>query len=318
MERIEATDFSACKPLLKPMLHVVCLTLAHSKYYNKTPRICALFKLIVNLLIEKALKSLDPDTLFRRDVDESLVLLTTAVSILDRFQDLFLLFRDHLHEYTKYGNTVVWSFRMETVFERLIAFRERLLLIKMIFETANDYTKLEKVEIAGLKGRSLGKKIAKVSSEFQEAFEKWSTINFNALDPDPSKDDFTKHWESFTKECQTLERKLSYLFIQAFDECHNFDQAWKLVQMIWCILKRPFIYAEVEHKFYSVMKLYEDLLNLIEYQFEKGVLGYKSKGLSALPSNRFFPPVSGALQWLHELKAHISSPIKDTSIIDIP
>ncbi|XP_059622514.1 dynein beta chain, ciliary-like [Phlebotomus argentipes] len=317
-EQVENTDFASCSPLLKPMLHCVCLTFAHSKYYNKTPRICALFRMIVNLLIDKAFKALDPDTLFRRDMDESLVLLNTALSILNRFQDLFHICRDRLPEYTKYGNTVIWSFRMETVFERLIAFRERLLLIKMIFETANDYTKLEKVEIAGLKGRTIGKRIAKVSQEFQVAFENWSTINFNALDPDPARDDFTNHWQSFTKECQTLERKLSYLFVQAFDECQNFDQAWKLIQMIWCILKRPFIYAEVEHKFYSVMKLYENLLNLMEYQFERGVSSYKSQGLAALPSNRFFPPVSGALQWIDELKQHISAPIKDISLIDIP
>ncbi|GAB0093903.1 hypothetical protein DMENIID0001_090950 [Sergentomyia squamirostris] len=319
MEQFEASDYAGCKPLLVPMLHCVCLSLAHSKYYNKTPRICSLFRMIVNLLIEKALKFIDPDSIFRRDVDESLVLLNTALTLVDHFQQVFHFFRDRLPEYTKYGNCVVWSFRIETVFERLLAFRERLTMVKMIFETANDYMKLEKFEIAGLKGRILGKRIAKVSSEFQAAFEQWQTINFNALDPDPLRDDFGTHWENFTKECQTLERKLSYLFIQAFDECHNFEQAWKLIQMIWCMLKRKFIYDEVQHKFYSVMKLYENLLNLIEYQFERGVVRYKADGIEGLlASNHYFPPVSGALQWIFELKQQISAPIKDVTIIDIP
>lgn len=47
------TEFSDIMPQLKPLVHVVCLIWANSKYYCQTTKIVVLLKRICNLLIEK-------------------------------------------------------------------------------------------------------------------------------------------------------------------------------------------------------------------------------------------------------------------------
>lgn len=53
---IEETDFSECIPLLKPLMHVVCLIWSHSKYYDQV-KIIVLIKQIANLLILEVIYS---------------------------------------------------------------------------------------------------------------------------------------------------------------------------------------------------------------------------------------------------------------------
>lgn len=49
--QIEDTDFAEVKPLLEPLVHVVCLLWSHSRYYCQSSKLTVLFKQICNLLI---------------------------------------------------------------------------------------------------------------------------------------------------------------------------------------------------------------------------------------------------------------------------
>lgn len=50
---IEETDFSELIPLLKPLMHVVCLIWSHSRYYCNSAKIIVLLKQICNMLIQQ-------------------------------------------------------------------------------------------------------------------------------------------------------------------------------------------------------------------------------------------------------------------------
>lgn len=50
---IEDTDFSEVSSILRPMLHVLCLMWATSRYYCSSNKIVILFKQISNLLIQQ-------------------------------------------------------------------------------------------------------------------------------------------------------------------------------------------------------------------------------------------------------------------------
>lgn len=56
----------------------------------------------------------------------------------------------------------MWTFKPRVIFEVYDRFVARLMKIKDIFVTANEFMKLEKVEIAGLKGRSISRHLAEV------------------------------------------------------------------------------------------------------------------------------------------------------------
>ena len=50
-EEIEQADFEDLRKHLEPMMHVVCLVWANSKYYNTPARIIILLQEICNLII---------------------------------------------------------------------------------------------------------------------------------------------------------------------------------------------------------------------------------------------------------------------------
>lgn len=51
--QIEETDFPESKPLLRPMMHVVCLVWANSLYYCHSAKLIVLLKQICNLIINQ-------------------------------------------------------------------------------------------------------------------------------------------------------------------------------------------------------------------------------------------------------------------------
>ncbi len=51
--QFEDTDFSESKPLLKPLMHVVCLVWANSTYYRTSSKLIVLLRQICNLIIQQ-------------------------------------------------------------------------------------------------------------------------------------------------------------------------------------------------------------------------------------------------------------------------
>lgn len=227
-------------------------------------------------------------------------------------------FRDRLPDYTKYGNEIAWGFQNEAIFGRFGLFKGRLEKVRAVLQAAKDYYRLEKIEIGGIKGRYLSRKIEGVYKEFVAAYEKWSTIKFNPLDPDLNSPAFASQLADFEANCGSFERKLATIFAQAFDECKTFDEAVKLIQMTGSLLKRPLISEEIGDKVHSIIELYGKDIDFIEYQFERGIDAYKRSGVMGVPKDRSFPPVSGCMMWLNSLKLHVSTPIKDIHILDYP
>lgn len=54
--QIEEIDFAESKPLLEPLMHVVCMVWSRSRYYCQSSKITVLLRQICNLLIHQVLK----------------------------------------------------------------------------------------------------------------------------------------------------------------------------------------------------------------------------------------------------------------------
>ena len=52
-----------------------------------------------------------------------------------------------------------------------------------MFSTAIEFSKLEKVEIGGMKGRILSHDVVQIFNEFTEYFAVFANSTYNALDP---------------------------------------------------------------------------------------------------------------------------------------
>lgn len=219
------TDFSDCIPLLKPLMHVVCLIWSNSKCYDQV-KLIVLLKQICNLLILEAKKFLDPTTLFHSDIDEAMLRVGLCINTLNNFTSVFNLYKSKLGYFFKDREPGLWNFHPNMVFKRFNAFVERLQTIQWFFNTVLEFSKLEKVEIGGIKGRMLSARVTAVYAEFQQCFSVFSGKSYDVLDPDdPS---FLADFDNYKQRIYEMDLKLAAILCQAFEDCCNLESIFKV------------------------------------------------------------------------------------------
>lgn len=119
-----------------------------------------------------------------------------------------------------------WSFNSGVVFIRLDAFLKRLADIEWLFDTVLEFSKLEKIEIGGILGRSLSTRITGIFKEFQQLFVSFTIRANDVLEPDD---------ETFAVDCAKLnlsitdlDSKLAAILCQSFDDCGNLESVFKV------------------------------------------------------------------------------------------
>ena len=63
-----------------------------------------------------------------------------------------------------------WEFQEDLIFKRYDAFVDRLKIVREFFETSDQFLKLEKVEMGGIRGKNLSSRIFHIFEEFKEQF----------------------------------------------------------------------------------------------------------------------------------------------------
>ena len=114
--------------------------------------------------------------------------------------------------YFKDRKPVLWTFHPKIVFERFQNFLNRLQTIQWFFDTVQEFLKLEKIEIGGLKGRALSGKIVAVSQEFNDHFAVFASKTYDVLDPED--ETFLHDYNSFQMKIRDLDRRLASILCQ--------------------------------------------------------------------------------------------------------
>lgn len=174
---------------------------------------------------------------------------------------------------------------------------------------------MDKMEMGGIRGRGLGQKLESYFKEFHVEFENWINIKFNPLDLESERALFDAQFQRYQQFCDTFERKLASVFNKAIDECRNFEEAIKLIEMTGPLLFRGRIYVEIEPRFEHILELYERDIEFVSREFGKRVEGEKLKKKSRTYWESSIPPVSGALMWVKSLKAQLTETTKDLDIL---
>lgn len=89
-----------------------------------------------------------------------------------------------------------------------------------------DLLRLEKVEIGGVKGKALSSRVVKIFEEFKDEFEKFSNKKYDPLDPNCV--EFVDDYHEFNKFVLDLDRRLSAIINQAFDDCNSLNSIFKV------------------------------------------------------------------------------------------
>ncbi|KAK9702182.1 Dynein heavy chain region D6 P-loop domain [Popillia japonica] len=309
-ERFESEDFLNMDHYIKPLVHVLALVWSHSKYYCTSSKIVTLLQEIGNMLIEAAIRQLDPSSIFQGDTEEVHEKISTCIEILNLFQVSFEQVRSVLHTYfSDDSDPVPWTFHPRNVFQRLMDFINRLLMVKQILGVALEFGKLEKVEIGGIKGRTLSQKCVEVHEEFNTIYTCFNNIQYDILCPEDF--NINKDYEEFMDKCADFDRRLAAIFSQAFDDCHNLDSIFKLLNVIGNLIDRPIINAEVTVKYGSIVQMLNEEADIVKLLHDDGL----RKGP---PIDKYFPPVAGKMMWLYKLKERIAKPLQDFKLLEDP
>ncbi|KFW03432.1 Dynein heavy chain 9, axonemal, partial [Fulmarus glacialis] len=305
LEDIERVEFSEVKPLLVPLLHVVCLIWVTSKHYNVPGRIVVLLQEICNLLIQQALVYLSPEDLLKGEMEESLGKVQMVLGILNAFKGAFEERREKLHTYYEPGQEVrEWDFHATMVFARLDSFLKRLEMVEDLLATALDLMKLEKIEFSGIKGKALGQQVLDMYEEFQEAYKVFAERTYDCLEL--TNMEFEQDAFGFQQKVEDIDRRLGTVFILAFDDASDLEHAFKLLDMFGSLLERPVIAADAADKYSVLISMFNSALDHARLIYSRHIQEELKLGSPTVHKN--MPPVAGALGWARELRARIQVP----------
>uniref|UniRef100_A0A803WAD3 Dynein axonemal heavy chain 17 n=1 Tax=Ficedula albicollis TaxID=59894 RepID=A0A803WAD3_FICAL len=297
LEDIEAVEFSRVKPLLVPLLHVVCWIWVTSKHYGVPVRIVVLLQEICNLLIQQAVLYLSPEDLLKGEMEESLGKVQTVLGILSAFKGAFEERRENLHVYCEPGQELrSWDFHSRLVFARLDSFLQRLQTVKGLLTTALDLTQLEKIELGGMKGKALAQQVLDMYEEFQEGFQVFSERSYDCLDL--ANVEFEQDALGFQQRVEDIDRRLATVFSQAFSDAPGLEHVCKLLAMFQNLLERPGMAAVAADKVPVLLSMFSTALDQARLM---QCCSLCPAGFPPLHKN--VPPVAGALGWARELRA---------------
>ncbi|KAK6632535.1 hypothetical protein RUM43_013303 [Polyplax serrata] len=311
----ESTDFNVSTFHMEPILHCICILWANSRYYCLSQRIITLLKMFGNTIVEQCIKYLDPGSVFQGDQENTRGNLIMCHEKLIGFLKTFEEYRKRLPTYFKEGvEPKPWSFNANIPFQRVIDFVERLGKLIDFLGTVIDFQKLDRIELAGIKGRNLGFKVGEIMNEFQTTWLIFNTAVYDPLDPDVP--NFLQDYEKFQIIAYDFDRRLASIFIQAFDECCNLESLFKLCNIMGSLAKRPEIKKQVEPKFKKILQYFDEELKTVKQIYDETLLEHQKTGYYKV--DRFWAQVSGTLCWILKMKGRVDYPIEPMKLLEYP
>lgn len=174
--------------------------------------------------------------------------------------------------------------------------------------------KLEKVEIGGLKGRQLSLKITTIYTDFNQHFSSFAAKTYDVLDPDDLK--FMQDFEVFQQRILDLDIKLAGIFCQAFNDCHNLESVFKLINILGSVLDRPKIKLAFTDNYTDLLHMLDEELRCCEKIYENQMKHLHNHG--CLQTDRRFSYVVSSLKWNKQLSVRITTPINSFKALQHP
>lgn len=115
---------------------------------------------------------------------------------------------------------VPWSLQGSGVFDQLNKHLERLRSLRGIFETAVEFSKLDRIEFGGLRGRNLSQRVSDIAIDYQRLYNEWTLVDFDVFALEgPGSGKFDGRRSEYQARSDSLERALAQVFVEAFNDC---------------------------------------------------------------------------------------------------
>ena len=111
-----------------------------------------------------------------------------------------------------------------------------------------------------------------------------------------------------------MDRRLSRIVCQAFDDCSGCQSVFKLLEMMGPLIERPLIHKDFLYKYPVLLAMFDQ-----ELDDAKKIFDHQMK-LAQSPSgpviNKNMPPVAGMLKWAQELRERVGSSMEKLRMIN--
>jgi len=159
LQQIKSEDFASLHTVYRPMMHTMLLIWKHSKFYNTSTRMVVLVREICNDIIKRSQDFINDAKIFEIDPAESVDVLKECLRVCIAFKSVLF---DYKTRATVESPKHPWKFKNSALFPRMDAFLERCHDILDLMQTIVQFSKLDKVEIGGTKGKALTSNVQQV------------------------------------------------------------------------------------------------------------------------------------------------------------
>ncbi|KAM4626866.1 dynein axonemal heavy chain 11-like [Discoglossus pictus] len=301
---LEESNFPDMESFMIPLFHTICLIWTHSSYYCFPGRIIILLKEFCNLLIDRAFNFLIPEEIFKMELEEGLERVQQTIHIFKSFKKVFSDCKEKMaYNSTNMDNVKKWDFPSNLVFDRFDSILERLLYIEELFTAANDFLKLEKVEIGGLRGKMLSEEIHIMN---EESNENWRILQRGKYDPlDQTDMGFLSDYMRYNQKINDFDHQLGKILNLTFEESNGLESAFKVLQIFGAFLERPVVNSLFCKNYIKLLTIFEQEINCCkEILHSQREQWNKGEGKGNLHKN--MPVTAGKLKWSHELRERLS------------
>ncbi|CAL8089314.1 unnamed protein product [Calicophoron daubneyi] len=312
---MENTNFEELKPKIQPIVHLMALLWVNCEYYRSTDRIVILMTEACNLFIQMCRGYLDPTEIIKEEPDEGLIKVNKSLAILQHFRSVVEDYRQNVKESCEEQKVEPseWTFHSSWVFGRLNAFIDRLEAIKKYYNTLLDYNRLEKVEVLGVMGQTLGSRVNEVYEEYQEAYRKFTDASMDCLSTeDPT---FETELQAFMKLFDQWDNRMSTIILKSFRNSNTTLGAFKTIFMFGPLLERPIIKPIFE-------PCYGELLDKLHAEMDtcKLILDRHLDNPELLTQSisKSLPPAAGAIAWSAYLLRRVEEIVEPIDMLEYP
>ncbi|OAF71285.1 Axonemal beta dynein heavy chain 17 [Intoshia linei] len=301
---LEQTDFDMITDLCHCLMHAICIMWANSEFYNHPTRIVVLLKQITNLLINMTVDYLEPTEIFKSDL-EVIAKIEIALNMLNKFKDIYFEYKNKLSEYFKNKEPILWEFPNDVVLARYDKFIDRVIILKNLINCACEFTKLEKIELGGIKGRQLGDYVINVFNNFNDHYKIFASVTYDCLDLND--ESFVKDYNDFFDIISDLDRNLASIVCIAYDDVDELQSIFRLIDIFGSILERSIVREQFESRFYQVVdKGYDEFKMAVKIFNDFKLLKKSNNHLRAIKQ---MSPVAGSLKWIINMKNRLNDMI---------
>ncbi len=222
-----------------------------------------------------------------------------ALTVCEKVRKIFGDFRAQVNS----AGGKPWEFETDLVLARFNQYEQRLVMLNNIFQAADDFAKLEKVEISSEKLSLQVKRLFELQAEQYVLWGKKTGDEGGYDCMNPTIAQFKVDYDAYLATAKDIDRRLGTIASQAFDDAAGLEGSFKLIFGLQGLLERPDINQEVIGKYPKMISQLDAELETVKQIFDK----YKDS--PRLGKN--MPHTAGALKFAKELRDRIGAAIKD-------